>query len=220
MSTYGYDESWIFHQLDEKYRNFSPHSPYGGCSDPEYERYKQLKAKFTPPLPSRAERQMDELTAEAKTAEKEGRYLDAEELWLKIAEICHKIGLEHSAYLAEHRAMQCRHQQVYKYARISIQPFSGVPNLDKLQDALTDAAKKCRARKDYASLTVYSLLNARLCHAQGKERDAFLLEESVRNYDFFDQYFVRPGEPSNNPPVEEVLLQQIAADYADELYPK
>ena len=44
--------------------------------------------------------------------------------------------------------------------------------------------------------------------------------KKAKKHGFFESYFVRPGEDSKNPPVEEMILRQIAQDYASELYPK
>lgn len=218
---YGWDERYEYEKLRRRYPTPPMVYGYSGGYPADYLRFLELQKRFDPP-PDPTELYKNDLTKKAKTAEQEKKYLDAEKLWLEIAAICHRQGslLEKDAYWVEHRAMQCRHMQVYQDARISIQAFSDIPNLDKLQDALTDAAQKSWAREDYASFTVYSLINARLCHAQGKERDAFLLEESTKVYSFFDQYFVRPGEISRNPSVEEIFLRQIAEDYDGELYLK
>lgn len=221
---YGFDERRHYEKLHERYKNYFPSLIDGYISSyPEdYIQYIELKKRFDT-TPNLAELRKNSLTAEAHTAEQEKRYSDAEKLWLQIAAICHQTNAayhEKDAYLVEHRALQCRHMQIYKDAYISIRSFADVPNLDKLQDALTDAAAKSLKKKDYSSFTVYKLLNARLCHANGKERDAFLLEESARPYGFFDDYFVPPGEGSKNPPVEEMFLQMVAANYKSELYPK
>lgn len=221
---FGFDERRYYETLHERYKNHIPSLIDGYISSyPEdYMQYIKLKKRFDPD-PDPAEIKKNRLTAEAHRAEQEKRYLDAEKLWLQIAEICHRTKTsyhEKDAYWVEHRALQCRHMQIYKDAYISIRSFADVPNLDKLQDALTDAASKSLEKKDYSSFTVYKLLNARLCHAKGNERDAFLLEESARPYGFFDAYFVQPGKGSKNPPVEEIFLQKIAADYQRELYPK
>lgn len=219
---YGFDERRELEKLRERYP--VPPSLVYGYRDyfpADYLRLVELEKKFAPPTTDPMELQKNALTNEAQTAEHEKRYLDAEKLWLGIATICHRQGSrwETDAYLVEHRAMQCRHMQVYKNARISIRSFEDVPNLDKLQNALTCVAEKTLAKRDYATFTVCSLLNARLCHAQGKERDACLLEESTKKYGFFENYFVQPGGDSKNAPVEEIVLRQIAKDYASELYP-
>ena len=219
---YGWDDRREFEKLRE--RDPVPPSLIYGYRDEypaDYLRFVKLEKKFAPPVADPTELRKNALTDKARTAENEKRYLDAEKLWLEIAEICHRQGTwrESDAYLVEHRAMQCHHMEIYKNARISIRSFKDVPNLDKLQDALTCAAEKTSSKGDYATFTVCSLLNARLCHAQGKERDAFLLEESTKKYGFFDKYFVRPGGDSKNPPVEEMVLRQIAEDYASDLYP-
>lgn len=220
---YGWDERREYEELRKRY----PAPPsliheYRDYFPADYLRLVELEKKFAQPIADSTELRKNTLRKEARTAESKKRYLDAEKLWLEIAAICHQQGgalRESDAYLVEHRAMQCRHMEVYKNAHISIRSFKEVPNLDKLQDALTYAAEKALAKQDYATLTVCSLLNARLCHAQGKERDAFLLEESTKRYGFFDSYFVQPGGDSKNPPVEEMVLRQIAKDYASELYP-
>lgn len=221
--SYGFDERRYFETLRERYQNYIPSLAEGyiGTYPKDYLQYLELKKRFAPD-PDPAELRKNTLTAEAHLAEQEKRYLDAETRWLEIAAICHRTNTsyhEQDAYWVEHRALQCRHMQVYRDARISIRSFADIPNLDKLKDALTDAAAGSLEKKDYSSFTVYQLLNARLCHAQGKERDAFWLEEAARPYGFFDQYFVQPGKSSKNPPVEELFLQRIAAQYKNELYP-
>lgn len=219
---YGFDERRYYEKLKERYKTPPPVYGYNGGYPVDYLEYIRLKDRFEP-TPNPAELKKNDLTAKAHKAEEEKRYLDAEKLWLEIAAICHRTKTtwhEEDAYWVEHRAQQCRHMQYYRDACISIRSFADVPNLDKLKDALTEEAVKSKDRKDYSSFTVYSLLNARLCHAQGKERDAFLLETSVRSYGLFDEYFVPPGEGSKNPPVEELFLQRIAANYKDSLYPE
>jgi hypothetical protein len=220
---YGWNEQSEYEKLCKRYP--VPPSLVYGVRDyypADYLRLLELKKQFAVPAANPAELLKNELTDKAQEEEKKKRYLEAEKLWLEIAAICRQGDSlrERDAYLVEHRAKQCLHMEVYKNARISIRSFDDVPNLDKLQDALTCAAKKAMAKQDYATFTVCSLLNARLCHAQGKERDAFLLEESTKKHGFFESYFVRPGEDSKNPPVEEMILRQIAQDYASELYPK
>lgn len=224
MSTYGYNERREWELLRERYQHNIPSliDGYRTYLPEDYLRYLDLEKIFNRSAEP-AELRKNDLTDKARKAEKEKQYLAAEKLWLEIAEICHQQGgsfKEENAYWVEHRAKQCRHMQIYKDAHISIHAFPNIPNVDKLQDALTDAAAKKLEKKDYATCTLYSLLNARLCHAQGKERDAFLLEEAVRSYGFFDIYFVRPGEGSKNAAIEEISLRQIASEYQSELYPK
>lgn len=218
---YGWDEQRELERLRKRYP-VPPSLVYGyRDSYPEdYLRLVELEKQFAPSA-NPAELRKNELTNAARTAEFEKRYLDAGKLWLEIATICHQQGAywERDAYLVEHREMQCRHMEIYRNARISVQSFKDVPNLDKLQDALTSLAEKTLTKKNYATFTVCNLLNARLCHAQGKEHDAFLLEESTKKYGYFDQYFVHSGKDSKNPPLEEMILRQIAEDYASELYP-
>lgn len=218
--SYGYDERRQYQELKDRYDGKFPHSyGYGGGYPEDYERFLILRMKLDPPSDP-TELKKNELTRLAIKAEKEKRYLNAEKLWSEIAVICHQQNKERDAYWVEHRAKQCRHMQIFKEARISIQAFSDIPNADKLQDALTDAAVKKLVKKDYEAYTVYSLLNARLCHAQGKEQDAFWLEEAVRPWGFFDTYFVKPGERPKNALIEEKSLQQIAMEYQSELYPE
>lgn len=222
--SYGWDERREFEKLRSKYP-VPPSLIYGYREyfPEDYLRFLELEKLFAPRTDPK-ELRKNTLTDEARTAEGEKRYMDAAEQWMEIAAICHQQGSawERDAYLVEHRAMQCRHMEVYKNARISIRSFRSfkdVPNLDKLQDALTLEAEKTLTRQEYAMFTVCNLLNARLCHAQGKEYDAFLLEESTKKYNFFEQYFVQPGGSSKNPAVEEMVLRQIAKDYDSILYP-
>lgn len=122
------------------------------------------------------------LTRKAKEGMQSGNYEQAIWCLRRNADICHKQQKEDDAYLLEHQAFLCEQQKIYRDTHISISAFIKMPYVEEMKKILTRAADEALEKEEYDHFVYYNLLNARLCRAQGKERDAFLLENSAYKY--------------------------------------
>lgn len=132
-----------------------------------------------PPVPIPAiERHKYSLTQDANRAARRGDYAEARRLKLELASICRSQGKTDDAYLLEHDAFLDEQRWIYKQADISTSCFSKLPYVEKLKGALTEGASWAEGmgQTDYA--VSFKQLNARICRAQGQERNAYLLEHA------------------------------------------
>lgn len=153
---------------------------------------------------------------------RENKFLQAANLSEEIASICHGQGKEDDAYLLEHQAFLYRQEHFCRKAGFLTDVFwkvpESVPYVEILQVTLSRLAEKYREeQKDY--FTLCKLINARLCRAMGKERDAVLLEDtvkkevkwnptSVETTKFVDQ-FLKGKEPK----FMQTLIEEYIKDY-------
>lgn len=128
------------------------------------------------------EREKYRLTLAAKEHIQREEYEEAANTLAENAFICRNQGKERDAYLLEHKAFLCRQMSIYQRAGFDIGIFSAIPYAEVLQTALTELADDSFTGQDYGGYYYFKMLNARLCRAQGKERDAFLLEQSAAEY--------------------------------------
>ena len=174
---------------------------------------------YAGPEPSDIEKYKYYLTLKAIAAYERGDFLEAARYKEENALVCHRQGKEEDAEKLEHTAFLYRQEYLYKEAGISLEAFGGIPNADKLQEALTDAAEKALEKKDLHYFVEYKQLNARLCRARHKERDAFLLENSASVYEASANEMLRRGNISKAE-IERICLRHIADKYAGRCYSK
>ncbi len=143
---------------------------------------------------SEIEQKKFQLTLEAKEYIQREAYDRAEEVLLENASICHSQGKEEDAYLLEHKAFLCRQMSIYQRAAFDVGSFSAIPYAEVLQTVLTELADTSISDQDYAGFYYFKMLNAKLCRAQGKERDAFLLEQSAAEHGDREEAALREKE--------------------------
>lgn len=152
------------------------------------------------------------LTIRAKNEIQKENYSEAAELLREVAKICHAQKKEHDAYLLEHNAFLCEQKSIYKKADVPLDAFGGVPNVAILQETLTKLSDRAFSEKKFDLFVYYKTLNARLCRAQGKERDAFLLENSAYAYrDFASEITKKKRETREEQ--EAQMLRKLADEY-------
>lgn len=153
------------------------------------------------------------LTIKAREAIQKENYEEAIGLLQELAKICHNQGKEHDAYLVEHNAFLCGQKNIYKKAGISLEAFGGIPNVDLMQETLTKLSDRVFAEKKFDSFVYYKRLNARLCRAQGKEGDAFCLEETAYAYENAAAE-IRKKKGVSGKMQEAQMLRELSEEYA------
>lgn len=127
------------------------------------------------------------LTIKAKECEQNSKYAEAAEVWKEIASICQEQGKSRDVYITDHRAFLCRQLAICQQAGIPLCIFAklpeGAPYVEILQNTLTRMADKALSQDNGKQYVQCKLLNARLCRAMGKGRDASLLEESTLRFE-------------------------------------
>ena len=152
----------------------------------------------------------------------ENKFLQAADLSEKIALICHNQGKERDAYLLEHKAFLYRQEHFCREAGFLTDVFGEVPDrvpyVEILQNTLTRLAEKYHEeQKDYFALC--KLINARLCRAMGKEKDALLLEDTVRKEVGWDPEsmettkFVDRFLEGKEPEFMQMLIEEYIKDF-------
>lgn len=149
-----------------------------------------IPASFLPPTGEVLKKEEDErelrkirLTISAKEAEKQHNYTKAANIWNEIASICHVHGLHKDARWVEHAAFLCTQKEIYREADISLDVFCGkTPFAENLKVVMTREAEQAWEKKEIDKYVILKLVNARICRAQGKKEDAYLLENSALPY--------------------------------------
>lgn len=173
------------------------------------------------PIPA-IERKKYSMSVEVVGYIRKNKFLQAADLSEEIALICHEQGKEKDAYLLEHQAFLYRQEHFCRKVGFLTDIFwkvpDSVPYAEILQVTLSRLAEKYREeQKDYFALC--KLINARLCRAMGKERDARSLEDtvkkevkwnpaSVETTKFVDQ-FLQGKEPK----FMQTLIEEYIKDY-------
>ena len=168
------------------------------------------------PIPE-IEREKYYLTVEAQRAVKQGDYGEAARIFREIAKICHRQGKEHDAYLNEHEAFRMDQLLIYRKAKIPLTAFAKTPYAEKLKEALDDGAGWADAmgQTDYSA--AFRMLSARICRAQGQERDAYLLEDaSYKILEAAGRRFDWKKVPTQD--MEAECLRKIARRYGSKLW--
>lgn len=109
-------------------------------------------------------------------------YVKAAQLLGEIAKICHTQKKEKDAYYAEHKAFLCNQMEIYKKAKIEIDIFDEVPYVEILKCTLSKMADLAFKTQAFHKYWYYKTLTAKLCRAQGKDNDAYLLDTSADMY--------------------------------------
>ncbi len=106
-------------------------------------------------------------------------YEKAVELAEKIAGIYRRQGNASEGGRYEHEAFLFTQRKIYRDACIPVDMFSGIPYAEKLKDAMTEAAELAMEQSQIDYYVCYKKMIARICRAQGKERDAHLIDCSI-----------------------------------------
>ncbi len=175
--------------------------------------YRNYQGSEPPPI----EMEKYGLTKKMEDAYMRGAFKEAMGLAYKLAGICRGQGKESDARMLEHEAFLFQQKQIYQDAAVSTNAFADVPYVEKLKDAMTEAADQAAAdgQMDYAAC--YKRLTARLCKAQGKERDSYLLDCAVHSIQARAQA-MRRQRGLTEAELESVCLQRIAGKYGKSLW--
>lgn len=167
------------------------------------------------PIPE-IERYKYRLTQEVNWAIAKSDYEEVCRLKRQLASICRGQGKNDDAYQLMHGAFLYEQMWIYQKANVSTRAFSKLPYVEKLKDALSEAADwaEIMGQTDYA--VSFRQLNARICRAQGMERDAYLLDHA--SYSLLE----KAGQASDwrrfpDAGIEEECLKQIARKYGAKL---
>lgn len=132
--------------------------------------------EYQGPIPPEIELQKYRMTENAKEAISLKKFDRAADLFEEIAKICDKQRMTRDAHLCRTQAFQCKQRFYLEKANIETAYFDKMPVVECLKEVLTDLAQEAQSRNRYAAAIFYMGMNASLCRAQGKERDAFLLD--------------------------------------------
>lgn len=183
-----------------------------------YDEYNRGRANGTiPPEPIPAiEQHKYDLTRMAERARAEGNYKEVCRLKRELASICRNQGKYDDAYKLMHDAFLYEQMWIYQQANVPTRAFSKLPYAEKLKEALSEAAEWAEIMGQTAYAVSFRLLNARICRAQGMERDAYLLDNA--SYSLLE----KAGRASDwkrfpNAVIEEECLKQIARKYGTKL---
>lgn len=120
------------------------------------------------------------LTALMNRAMVSDDYEKAIELAEKIASIYRRQGNAAEGGRYEHEAFLFAQRKIYRDAGISIDKFfSELPYVEKLKDAMTEAAELAMKKSEIDYYVCYKKMTARICRAQGKEGDAYMIDCSI-----------------------------------------
>lgn len=123
------------------------------------------------------------LSKMVEQALKEKEFEAAAEYKDEIARICHQQGKERDAYFLEHSAYELRQLHIYQLAKMDVSYFEPeIPDVELLKSALTELAQSNREQNNFALFAYVKAISLRICRAQGKERDAYLLECELAKY--------------------------------------
>lgn len=123
---------------------------------------------------------LDYLTTSFKKAMLSDDYEKAIELAEKIAVIYRRQGNASEGGKFEHEAFLFAQKKIYRDAGISIDLFfSEVPYVEKLKDAMTEAAELANEQRQIDYYVCYKKMTARICRAQGKDGDAYMIDCSI-----------------------------------------
>lgn len=183
-----------------------------------YEKYDQgiSNGTISPvPIPE-IERYKYRLTRMADQAIAEGYYAETCRIKRELASICRGQGKTNDAYLLMHDAFLYEQRWIYQQANVPTGAFSKLPYVEKLKDALSEAADWAEVMGQTDYVVSFRQLNARICRAQGMARDAYLLDHA--SYSLLEKV----GRASDwgrfpNAEIEEECLRQIARKYGAKL---
>lgn len=123
---------------------------------------------------------LDYLTTSFNRAMVGDDYEKAVELAEKIAGIYRRQGNASEGGRFEHEAFLFAQKKIYRDAGISTDMFIyGVPYVEKLKDALTEAAELAMKQSQTDYYVCYKKMTARICRVQGKEGDAYKIDCSI-----------------------------------------
>lgn len=203
--------------LTERYKQKSTHEKMASCSSknsiteenhiPDLDSEIDLEPydSYTGMQPDEQEIRKYQLTVEAKKYISEGNYLAGANTFAAIAAICKTQGKTADAHRCEVQAFHCRQRYFLKKANIKPDVFTSLPVVEVLQVALTELAEKAARKKNYHENVFYLELNSALCKAQGKERDAYLLDTTI----YANKKLIDP----NNTTDEKCLYEKLSATY-------
>lgn len=123
-----------------------------------------------------------ELEIEARKALEEQNYKEAAILKRKRAKLYRSWGDERTAHLLECSAFEYEQLDIYEKAGMDVSCFPDVPPVERLKYILTELSDDMKRQRKHDLFIECKELNMRLCRAQGKETDAFLVERELRQY--------------------------------------
>lgn len=151
-----------------------------------------------------------QMTCEANRLISSGLYKNAEKVLHKIAKICRSQNKERDAYLLEHQAFLCCEKDILQTVEFNMTYFINMPNIEVLKCVLSNMADYALQNCNYSENIFCLKLNEKLCKAQGKMRDAYLLGVTI--YDNTKKYadYIKPIN-------ENELYKKLAGNYLTEL---
>ena len=123
---------------------------------------------------------LDYLTTLFNRAMVSDDYEKAIQLAEKIAGIYRRQGNAAEGGRYEHEAFLFAQRKIYRDAGISIDKFfSELPYVEKLKDAMTEAAELAMKQSQTDYYVCYKKMTARICRAQRKDGDAYMIDCSI-----------------------------------------
>lgn len=142
-------------------------------------KYDNISTKYDEYILQEDENRLDYLTILMNRAMVSDNYEKAVELAEKIASIYRRQDNASEGGRFEHEAFLFTQRKIYRDAGIPVNMFSGIPYAEKLKDAMTEAAELAMEQRQIDYYVCYKKMIARICRAQGKERDAHLIDCSI-----------------------------------------
>lgn len=142
-------------------------------------KYDNISTKYDEYILQEDENRLDYLKTLLNKAMLSDNYEKAVELAEKIASIYRRQDNASEGGRFEHEAFLFTQRKIYRDAGIPVNMFSGIPYAEKLKDAMTEAAELAMEQKQIDYYVCYKKMIARICRAQGKEGDAYMLDCSI-----------------------------------------
>lgn len=139
-----------------------------------------------------------------------GLYKDAEKELLEIAKICRNQNKKRDAYLLEHQAFLCREKDILQTVEFNMKYFKDMPNIEILKCVLSNMAEYALKICDYSENVFCLKLIEKLCKAQGKSRDVYLLGITIHENSKKYANYMKPID-------ENMLYMKLASNYLTEL---